>query len=82
VGPKVVSLYVVKFGRGLKSVVLPIQPTQPAGNSNEAVSKEKYMGIESKKNLQIDVRIAITNRPHVALEMADINRVEAYLTTN
>lgn len=41
VGPKVVSLYVIKVGGGAKSVILPIQPTQPAGNrSEQPVSKE------------------------------------------
>jgi len=29
VGPKVMSLDVLKVGCGLKSVILPIQPTQP-----------------------------------------------------
>ena len=30
----------------------------------------------------MDVRIAATNGPNVALEVADINRVESYLTSN
>jgi hypothetical protein len=35
VGPIVVSLYMFKVGGGLKSVILPIQPTQPPVNSSE-----------------------------------------------
>jgi hypothetical protein len=40
VRPIVVSLYVIKVGGRTKSVILPIQPTQPAGNRSEPVSKE------------------------------------------
>ena len=79
VGPKVVGLDVFKVGCGLKGVILPIQPTQPAGNASEPVSKE---GEPVKMDLQMDVRIAATNGPNVALEVANINRVESYLTSN
>ena len=79
VGPIVVSLYVFKVGGGLKSVLLPVQPTHPAGNYSEQVSKE---GRPSKSNLQMDVRITVANGPNVALKMANINRVESYLISN
>ena len=79
VGPKVECLDVFKVGGGRKSVILPIQPTQPAENASEPVSKE---GESVKRDLQMDVRIAAANGPNVALEMADINRIESYLTSN
>ena len=40
VGPKVVCLDVLKVGGGLKSVFLPIQPTQPAGHNRGEQRRE------------------------------------------
>lgn len=77
VRPIIVSLDVIKVGGGLESVVLPIQPTQPAKHNTS--EQEKRRGMIGIRDLQMDVRIAATNSSNVALEMADIDGIESYL---
>jgi hypothetical protein len=75
-----VSLDVLKVGGGLESVILPIQPTHPPKDIKTNERETRRM-VWQKGNLQMDVRIAVTNGSNVALEMADIDGIESDLST-